>query len=195
VKKTQQRGDRRRELIADAALAELDESGIAAITHRAVAERAGVPAASLAHYFPTSESLVEAALDRMVDRELDQFAALGERLSPRDEPSEVLGHALADALLALVRHAGNAQLAQFEALVHLARNPAGSGTAARWMHAYEELAERLLADAGVPEPRVAAGVIVPAIFGLVLLNLAEQPDEQALRDACARLIAGLRSSG
>jgi AcrR family transcriptional regulator len=191
----QKRGDARRDLLAAAALAVLDDQGIGALTHRAVAERAGVPAPSLAYYFPTKESLVEAALDRMVDRELEQFSALADALGPSDESSEQLGAILAQALESLVRDARESQLAQFEVLVHVARGGAEDGAAARWLRAYDQLAERLLALVGVPEPRTAASVAVPAAFGLVLRQLADPLDEDALRAACVRLIDSLRRSG
>lgn len=61
------RGDARRELLRNAAAQVLNEQGFAALTHRAVAARAGIPLASTTYYFASVEDLAEQALQRAVD--------------------------------------------------------------------------------------------------------------------------------
>src|SRR5215475_4796512 len=56
---------RRREALADAAIAILGTSGIHALSHRAVDERAGLPAGTAANYFPTRDELLAAAAQRL----------------------------------------------------------------------------------------------------------------------------------
>lgn len=56
-----QRGDNSRRGILDAASRVIVEDGVAALTHRAVAERAGVPLARVSYHFPKVEDLMVAA--------------------------------------------------------------------------------------------------------------------------------------
>ncbi|MFD7236416.1 TetR/AcrR family transcriptional regulator [Streptomyces syringium] len=74
----QRRGVQRREAILDAAEALLAEHGYQAATLKAVGQRAGIPTASLYHYF-SDRHQVEAELLRRQARELDLLigAALG----------------------------------------------------------------------------------------------------------------------
>jgi AcrR family transcriptional regulator len=56
-----QRGDASRRAILDAAAGVILEHGVAAITHRAVAEAAGVPLARVSYHFPRIDDLLVAA--------------------------------------------------------------------------------------------------------------------------------------
>lgn len=61
------RNQRRREALADAAIAILGTTGIHTLSHRAVDQRAGLPAGTAANYFPTRDELLAAAADRLFD--------------------------------------------------------------------------------------------------------------------------------
>ena len=61
----------RRDRIADAALAIALEQGVAAVSHRAVAERAGVPLGSTTYHFKSLDDLLVTA----VERATEQYAA------------------------------------------------------------------------------------------------------------------------
>lgn len=56
------RGDARREVLRAAAAQVLVEQGFAGLTHRAVAERGGVPLASTTYYFASADDLAVQAL-------------------------------------------------------------------------------------------------------------------------------------
>ena len=56
------RGAARREAILRATLALIGERGPDAVTHRAVAERAGVPLASTTYWFESKEDLLQETL-------------------------------------------------------------------------------------------------------------------------------------
>ncbi|HEX6382829.1 MAG TPA: TetR family transcriptional regulator, partial [Acidimicrobiia bacterium] len=58
----QDRSRQRREALLRAAIELLGETGVRSVTHRAVAERAGVPLASTTYYFSSVKELVEEAL-------------------------------------------------------------------------------------------------------------------------------------
>lgn len=59
---------RRREAILEAALEVIAEVGVARATHRAIAERAGVPLGSTTYYFPSQRALTTEALERVAER-------------------------------------------------------------------------------------------------------------------------------
>ena len=62
ARRRSERGERRRRALAEAAAALVAERGIATVTHRAVAERAGLPLAATTYYFTSLAELVESAV-------------------------------------------------------------------------------------------------------------------------------------
>src|SRR5919206_4254624 len=75
----QDRSRRRREALLRATIELLGETGVKSVTHRAVAERAGVPLASTTYYFRSVHELIEEALKLHVAErvaELEGLAAL-----------------------------------------------------------------------------------------------------------------------
>ncbi|WP_406098789.1 TetR/AcrR family transcriptional regulator [Streptomyces sp. NBC_01013] len=62
-------GSPRATLITDAALALLAERGMRGLTHRAVDERAGLPQGSTSNHARTRQSLLEATVRRLAERE------------------------------------------------------------------------------------------------------------------------------
>jgi AcrR family transcriptional regulator len=81
--------------IADAARQVALEQGLAAVTLRSIAARAGVAPALVAHYQPNMDSLVATTFATIVAAEIDEVARL---LDERPGPRERLG-ALLDTLL------------------------------------------------------------------------------------------------
>jgi TetR/AcrR family transcriptional regulator, regulator of biofilm formation and stress response len=82
----QARGERRRRAILQAALRVISEHGVDAVSHRAVAEEAGVPLASTTYYFESLDELLEGALRLFVEEEAARITALTERLEGQDLP-------------------------------------------------------------------------------------------------------------
>ncbi|MFF9571744.1 TetR/AcrR family transcriptional regulator [Streptomyces sp. NPDC014685] len=74
---TRTAGTSRAALIADAALALLAERGMRGLTHRAVDERAGLPQGSTSNHARTRQSLLEAAVRRLAEREARVLAPAG----------------------------------------------------------------------------------------------------------------------
>src|SRR2546423_6179411 len=89
-----QTGQGRREQILDAALRVIGRSGRESVTHRAVAEEAGVPLGSTTYYFESRDDLLRQALEHVAAHEVDRYGALGEELRSVNSPRE-----LADRLL------------------------------------------------------------------------------------------------
>ncbi|GAA1718944.1 TetR/AcrR family transcriptional regulator [Fodinicola feengrottensis] len=59
----------RRDALADAAIAILARRGVHWLSHRAVDERAGVPTGTTSNYFRTRDSLLEAVMARVSERQ------------------------------------------------------------------------------------------------------------------------------
>ncbi|MBO3749718.1 TetR family transcriptional regulator [Streptosporangiaceae bacterium NEAU-GS5] len=78
---------RRKRALLDAAVDLMTEAGFTAVTHRAVAARAGVPLAATTYHFATRDDLVVQAFALLVDHELDHLVTLLERgLNPSHRP-------------------------------------------------------------------------------------------------------------
>ena len=71
----QPRAEKKRERILEAALSILGTRGAAAVTHRAVAERAGVAVGSITYYFSSTTRLLEEALRLAGERERERVTA------------------------------------------------------------------------------------------------------------------------
>jgi len=70
------RGAARRDALLDAVLRVIAEVGVDAVTHRRVAEVAGLPLASTTYWFESKEHLLTAALERAADRDVARLRAL-----------------------------------------------------------------------------------------------------------------------
>ena len=120
--------DRRSRLI-EAALVVLARDGVAAITHRSVAQAADVPVSATTYHFTSLEALVTAAFERHVDR-----------LAARFENRMVQAADAADAVAALVASittdltASPAELAlTYELYGAAVRRPAVKAITESWM--------------------------------------------------------------
>ena len=69
------RNTRRRSALADAAIEVLGTDGIHKLSHRAVDERAALPAGTAANYFPRRDDLLAAAAERVAELHLAEMAA------------------------------------------------------------------------------------------------------------------------
>ncbi|MGK8464131.1 TetR/AcrR family transcriptional regulator [Nocardia cyriacigeorgica] len=108
----------RRSLLADTALALIDEHGLAQVTHRAIDTAAGVPLGTTSNYFPTRAALYEAIARRILDQQLDaEPEPVGEEATTQD-----VADYLAAAGDASAGAARNRYLARFELSLEASRN-------------------------------------------------------------------------
>lgn len=180
---------RRNELLA-AAIELFAEGGSRAITHRAVAARAGLPPATTTYYFESIDELIREALGRHIDqwsRDLEALAAV-------DVDADV---SLDDApgFIARVFAVRGPEVAALELAIFLAaaRAPELRDNAARSMQALEDLATNVLARVGVHEARALAAEIVTLVIGTALRRqsglYAEDVEARLLVAAIRRLVA------
>ena len=190
------RGAARREALLQATLQIVGEIGADAVTHRRVAETAGLPLASTTYWFDSKEHLLTAALEYAAEQDLARLHEAVRALG--DGPvavSDVVG-AIAETG---EHHAGRGSLlAIYTLLLEAARRPALQALSQRWTDVYLETTGSLLARAGSRRPRDDARLLLAAGDGLTIDQLASgaerhadpRPDLQRLATA---LLAGTRT--
>jgi TetR/AcrR family transcriptional regulator, regulator of biofilm formation and stress response len=176
---TRPRGAARREALLDAVLQVVADEGVDAVTHRRVADAAGLPLASTTYWFDSKEHLLTAALERAAERDIERLQTfIREAPSPErgtDPLDRVVG-----AILDPVQDAGPTSrsllLATYALLLEAARRPELRDATLRWTEAYWEALTPLLAAAGSRDPRSHAELLLAAVDGLLVTQLATGDD-------------------
>src|SRR5215471_2054704 len=132
----------RREVILDAALGLIAERGTEQLTHRSVAEAAGVPLGSTTYYFASRDELVREAFRRYVVRVLDELRAMLRAAHPRDAAG------LAELLVEIARRETSGDwrwslIVEHELMLRAVRDP----ELAAEFHGYERALASGLAEA------------------------------------------------
>ena len=118
----QDRSRQRREALLRAAIELLGETGVKSVTHRAVAERAGVPLASTTYYFRSVNELVEEALKLHVAERVAELSGLAEvALGVSGASATQIAERLAEVLVAAP---APTLVAQYQMYLEAGRNPA-----------------------------------------------------------------------
>ncbi len=156
------RGNRRRELLLDAAMAVIARDGAGAVTHRAVAAQAGVPPATPVYYFGKVDDILVAALTRAgrryeqaVDDAADRVRAGG----------EVVDELVAAVQRWDVRPGDTTMAAEYELYLLAARRPELAPVALGWA---DRLAALLVSDGTDP---ARARSVVALVEGVLLQSL------------------------
>jgi len=178
---------RRRAALLEAARELIGEIGAGAITHRAVAQRAGVPLSTTSYFFDSIDELVTEALRDQRHAQVEAFDA-AERLwvlNDGESTRELLDR-IAEHLTA--RSPAN-KAANAEALLAAARNPE-LGESVRAV--FTRFHERLSALGGEPtaETDLLAWALLTFSQGASLYQLAGIIDGPTLADGYELLVAG-----
>ena len=183
----------RREQILDAALRLIGRSGREAVTHRAVAEEAGVPLGSTTYYFDSRDDLLGQALEHVARSEAERYARLGDQLRTAKTPRQ-----LADMLMGeLVSEVQDrtAYIAEYELWLEAGRRPELREAATAWCDAVQLAIAGAMENLGSTDPAADASLVVAAIDGLGerVLGRVEDPAEAAaeFRPQLRRLIERL----
>jgi DNA-binding transcriptional regulator YbjK len=166
------RGQARRDALLRAAVAVAAERGAAGITHRAVTEKAGVPLATVSYFFDSIEALGDEALRTFAAESVEGLHALAALLAASEGAPQDIARMFADAVAPDL----TATLAQMEAYLHAAREPAIRAAVADTLAAFRGVAEAAARTAGSPDPARVAGLLVAVVDGLVLHQLAQPRD-------------------
>jgi DNA-binding transcriptional regulator YbjK len=165
----------------------LSETGAKAVTHRAVAERAGLPLASTTYYFASVQQLIEEALKLHVAERVAEIQGLAAAVAAPGASAQDFAERLAEAL---VGAPSGVLVAQYQMYLEAARNPALRPAVAEALGAFESLAAALLAALGARDPESAADAFVALLDGFALHRAARpRPPEQE----AAALFAAMRA--
>jgi DNA-binding transcriptional regulator YbjK len=186
--------DPRRQLIADAALAVLAESGSRGLTHHAVDLEAGLAKGSTSYYCRKRADLIELAIDRVIMLDLEDLQQVGRRIARGPQTPERAADEIAGMVRRWLRGAGRRRtMARNELFLLASREPtlddklaavrAGLGhiIAAINAEVHPHLDERRLAYL----PILIEGIM----FHHVRLNLPAPPQAELAADLLA--LAGL----
>jgi DNA-binding transcriptional regulator YbjK len=155
----QARGRQRRATLLTAAVDLLTEGGFAAVTHRAVAQRANLPLAATTYYFASRDQLLAEAFAQLVETELTTTRTW------------IADHGLTALTDQVATADRNRQLGLWELYVHAGRDPVLQQIARRWTDG----CIRLIADAlHLPPADTRVRLLYTTISALWLEHLVEQ---------------------
>ena len=168
--------------IVEATIRIIGRGGPAAVTHRAVAEEAGVSLSSTTYHFASKDQIVDAALRQVAANEIARVEATTNAAlvnvhdidSLVDLLTEWLEEQLADEWL-VVR-------AGYELQLESERSPELEAAHEEWGHAVQELSARALEQAGSPQPRADAHILAALIDGLRLEEITRPRPRVAARN-------------
>lgn len=161
------RGAARREELIQAALAVMGRDGLSAVTHRAVAEEAGVPLASASYHFHGLKDLIDQAMQRASE---DLAKTLEGRPADSDGPG-----GLAELVFDAVTGERDLLLAEYEFYLHTARNGGSRGIAMAWLDLVADAYAREL----VGSQRQAFKALIEGVFLHSLLQ-SESADRSTI---------------
>ena len=165
---SKRRSPRRREIL-EATLRVIGESGVKGVTHRAVAQEAGVALASTTYYFDSKDALVEEALEQMIARSIEdvrRFTACSGPISHQELIDRIMGFADAQ-----INDPFAFLTAQYELMLEAGRREYLHPLVRRWTIAYMDGFNNLVESAGLPDPVATAEIVTNFVEG-ALLNLS-----------------------
>jgi DNA-binding transcriptional regulator YbjK len=170
---------RRRTVLIHAAVGLIAREGLAAVSHRTVAKAADVPLGATTYYFASKTELLREALEVLADLEIRGLEHAAERLGEPGLDADAIADTLAD--LCGPQLGLGPKLARFEIYIEAARRPALRPILARRTEALTHLAEAALEALGCPYAAERAEPLVAGLDGVLLQELAAEPDLDRLR--------------
>jgi len=168
---SQDRSRLRREELLGAAIALFAEGGARAITHRAVASRAGLPPATTTYYFTSIEELIDEAVSRHLGIWLQDLRALA---SAPVEADITLDDA--DGLISAVFAVRSTEVVSLQLAIYLAaaRKSELRPKAGEALDALEILVAKVLGHLGVIGAESLARSVVAVITGSAIGRLTQR---------------------
>ena len=164
-----------KERALEAAVELLGTDGVRALSHARVDERAGLPAGTTSNWFRTRRALLAGIIDWMAEQERADLApALPQELE-RPTPETII-EGLCGALLAQTGPFAARTRARYALWVELADDDELLAPLTRQRRIFEEWTDRLLTEAGIPDPVPAARLLMALGDGLMLHRLTVDPD-------------------
>ncbi|NYH78939.1 DNA-binding transcriptional regulator YbjK [Actinopolyspora biskrensis] len=182
------KGERRRHLLVVAAAELLTEGGFAAVRHRAVAERAGLPLASTTYYFDSLDELIGAAVRYEAEGELAEGRRRLELLSEQPHGTEDVIELILDLLLGTASRQGGTEsvLLRYERLVGSPRRPGLAELMRELAARLHDLLGEILTRSGMEISRERMFELIALVDGAVVNALIESDPDP--RGAARRML-------
>lgn len=178
-----------KERALEAAVELLGTDGVRALSHARVDERAGLPAGSTSNWFRTRRALLGGIIDWMAEQERADFSPA---LLERPTPEAIIEGLCAVFLLETGPFAARTR-ARYALFLELAADDELLAPLSRQRREFEQWTDRLVAEAGIPDPVPAARTIMALGDGLVLHRLTVDPELDA-RPVIERAVRALAAS-
>lgn len=166
------RGNARRVLLLQTTLRLIADHGIDAISHRSVAEAAGVPLGSTTYWFDSRQAMLEESLEYFVRLEIDALHARLAGVRGRQLSRRTLVDELTSMLLPQLQEGRWRTIAQYTLLQEATRNPALRALCREWTQAWTAELAAMFAALGVPDANLEARMFLAMLDGLLLGQLA-----------------------
>ena len=161
-----------RERALEAAVELLGTDGVRALSHARVDERAGLPAGSTSNWFRTRRALLAGIIDWMAEQERADLApSLREQATP-----ETITEGLCAFLLMQTGPFAARTRARYALWLELADDDELLAPLRRQRREFEHWTDRLIAEAGIPDPVPAARTLMALSDGLMLHRLTVDPE-------------------
>jgi TetR/AcrR family transcriptional regulator, regulator of biofilm formation and stress response len=169
-------------------------SGVAGVTHRAVAQEAGVSLRATTYYFETKEAMIREALRYFVRENISRADAVAQRFPSRSNKLESAVEAIASVLLQEATDPDDLLRTEYELILAISREP-------RYAPEYQELQQMLevrlralLAAIGSADPSRHARIVLATTRGLQVEFLASperRPSDRSIRSHLKALLCAL----
>lgn len=189
--------ERLREAIVAATVRIVARDGVGAVTHRRVAEEAGVSLSSTTWHFDSKADILEAALAWTAHREVERMAEMAERIAAASGDGfdpVAWSQALAAWVIEQTEGADREiTVALYRLQLETLGRPGAIGIHREWGASLGAIGERVLAPTASADPALDTRLVVAAVDGLRLhvLSLREQDaaaDTEWVRPAIERLL-------
>ncbi|WP_144097438.1 TetR/AcrR family transcriptional regulator [Croceicoccus sediminis] len=165
------RSSRKRELIADSVITVLSEAGINGLTHRRVAQAAGISLSATTYHYATKADMLADASQSLLSDYLDAFRRTARdhrEGSGRDEsPQAFMARLLANAT---GRHRRES-IAWCEIILDAAKSPEGHELARHWFKELHEVWSALWKAFGADGDAVDVQIAIDTVIGLMFIVL------------------------
>jgi DNA-binding transcriptional regulator YbjK len=199
ARRTSAKGLHRKELLVSAARELLVEQGFSALSHRSVAERAGVPLSATTYYFSSLENLLGEAVSGLAADWLRAATEVVEALPEKVRGTRRAAGALVDlAVLGSRGRSGNqpvTALVLYERYLEAARHPHLRELVATYDDHLERLVDEVLRRAGLPAAPADGRLVLAVLDGALLRALAEGRDVSAAEPVVRHVLDNLAASG
>ena len=168
------------------------------MTHRAVADRAGLPLSATTYWFDSKEELLQETLLLAAREEVERLERLVLELAPQQFDVVQWAGAVSSVLAADLESDPIRHVAFTELVLEGTRRPWLAREVGRWHAAHLRLAELGLRSAGAPDPHGDAPLLVATVTGFILGQLVTPVDdfeERVFRPALERLFTKLTEPG